>query len=136
MIDESDEEILKIIKARFPRTFEMGPSEDVEDDFVETRGRKSAQWHDLAIEYAIKRETEGVSRNEACREFKKKLEENLNYHVTLKTIFDVVRSHCGRPDRYVALPKFEMAVLENDEVNCVYWFKKLTPNERAKWGFE
>jgi hypothetical protein len=136
MTDTTDEEILRIIKTRFARVFEFGPAEEAEDTFTETRGRKRASWHQLAVDYAEKREGDGISRNEACREFKSKLENNYRLHVALETIYDVVRSYKGRPHRYVALPSFELAVLENDEENCVYWFKKLTPKERAKWGFE
>jgi hypothetical protein len=136
MTDISDEEILRIIKNRFARVFEFGPAEESEDNFTESRGRKRALWHQLAVDYAEKREGDGISRNEACREFKLQLEDNHGLHVALETIYDVVRSNKGRPHRYVALPSFELAVLENNEEECVYWFKKLTPKGRAKWGFE
>ncbi len=136
MTDESDEDIGKRILARFPRVFELGPQDEIEEEFVETRGRKTTFWHPLAITYAEEREAAGISRNKACREFRRLLKDNHNLHVALGTVIDVVRSHHGRPFRSVAGKRFTTAVLDNDLDAAIDWFKHLSPKERKRWGFE
>ena len=105
MDQETNEEIRKIILKRFPRTFAFGPAGDDIIEHEETRGRKSTFWHTLAIEYAKSREAEGISRNEACREFQKRLADEFSLNLAAETIMDVVRSKYGRPYRNVANKK-------------------------------
>jgi len=106
------------------------------EEFEETRGRKSSFWHSLAVEYVKKRETDGCSRNEACREFQKKLTREFNYFIADKTVMDVVRSSYGRPQRGIANKKFVFSVLQNDLESSVVWYKRLSPKERRRWGEE
>ena len=136
MTEESDEEIGKRILARFPRTFALGPANDEIIEHHETRGRNSGFWHPLAIEYVKFREAEGVTRNEACREFQQRLATEFSYNVTNKTVMDVVRSKYGRPYRGIATKKFVFAVLQNNLDQAVYWFRHLSPKERKRRGFE
>ena len=134
--DKSDNEIRQIILKRFPRTFELGPAGDEIIEHEETRGRNPAFWHPLAVEHAKFREAEGINRNEACREFQKRLANEFNINVADETVMDVVRSNYGRPYRGKANKKFVHAVLQNDLDQAVYWFKHLSPEERKRWGFE
>jgi hypothetical protein len=132
----NDDQIRDLILERFPRTFSLGPAGDDIVENKETRGPKSAFWHTLAIEYAKSREAEGISRNEACREFQKRLANEFSLNLAAETIMDVVRSKYGRPYKNVANKKFVFAVLQNDLDAAVHWFKNLSPKERIKWGFE
>jgi hypothetical protein len=136
MSDKSDEEIRQIILKRFPRTFELGPAGDEIVEHEETRGRKSAFWHQLAIEYVKTHESDFTSRNEVCKRFQKRLAAEFGHNVSPKTVRDVVRSHYGRPYKNIANKKFVFAVLQNDLDQAVYWFRHLSPKERKRWGFE
>ena len=136
MTDQSDEEIGKRILARFPRAFSLGPQDKLKEKFVETRGKHSGFWHPLAIAYVEEREADEISINQACREFLQILEDKYNYHVTLGTVSDVIRSKRGRPFRYISGKQFLTAVLDNDLDAAIKWFKHLSPKERKRWGFE
>lgn len=136
MTEETDEEIGKWILERFSDFFKLGPQDELKEEFVETRGRKPVFWHPLAITYVRKREAAGVSRNQACREFRRILKNKHNYNVTLGTVLDAVRSHYGRPYRSVAREKFATAILDNDLDATIKWSKRLSPKERRRWGFE
>ena len=136
MTSLNDDQIRELILKQFPRTFELGPAggEVIEHD--ETRGRRSSFWHSLAVEHVKSREADGISRNEACREFKKRLASEFSINVADETVMDVVRSKYGRPYRGIANKKFVFAVLQNNLDEAVYWFKNLSPKERIRWGFE
>lgn len=136
MNEETDEEIRELILKRFPRAFELGPAGDEIIEHEETRGRRSSFWHSLAVEYVKGREADGISRNEACREFQKRLANEFSYNVADETVMDAVRSNYGRPYRNIANKKFVFAVLQNDLDQAVHWFKHLSPKERRRWGFE
>jgi len=136
MTEETDEEIGKRILARFQRAFDLGPQDKLKEEFVETRGRKPVLWHPLVITYVNEREAAGVSRNKACREFRRILKDKHNYNVTLGTVLDAVRSHYGRPYRSVAGRKFATAVLDNDLDGSIKWFKRLSLKDQKRWGFE
>ena len=136
MNDETDDEIRELILKRFPRAFELGPAGDEVIEHEETRGRSSSFWHSLAVEHVKGREADGISRNEACREFQKRLANEFDYHVAEETVMDAVRSSYGRPYRGIANKKFVFAVLQNDLDQIVHWFKYLSPKERRRWGFE
>jgi hypothetical protein len=132
----TDDEIRILILKRFPRTFEIGPAGDEIIEHQETRGRRPSFWHRLAVEYVKQRETEGITRDEACREFQKQLVTEFNYNVSTKTVMNAVRSTYGRPYKDVANKKFVFSVLQNDLDQAVHWFKHLSPKERRRWGFE
>ena len=136
MNDETDDEIRELILKRFPRAFELGPAGDEVIEHEETRGRRSLFWHSLAVEHVKGREADGISRNEACREFQKRLAIEFSYYVADETVMDAVRSNYGRPYRGIANKKFVFAVLQNDLDQIVHWFKYLSPKERRRWGFE
>ena len=130
-----DDEIRELILKRFPRTFELGPAGDELIEHEETRGRNSSFWHSMAVEHAKYREADGITRDEACREFQKRLATEFSYHVTVGTVMDTVRSNYGRPYRGKTNKKFVFAVLQNDLDQAVHWFKHLSPKERKRWGF-
>jgi hypothetical protein len=130
----TDDEIRDLILDRFPRTFALGPAGDEIIEHDETRGRNSVFWHQLAVEHAKKREANGISRNQACREFQARLENEFSYNITVGTVMDVVRSQYGRPYKAIANQKFVFAVLQNDLDEAVNWFKHLSPKERKRWG--
>lgn len=132
----NDDDIRQLILKRFPRTFAMGPAGDEVIEHQETRGRKSAFWHQIAIEDVKQREATGISRNQACREFHKRLANEFNYNVTVGTVMDVVRSQYGRPYKDIANKKFVFSILQNDLDQAVRWFKKLSPKERKRWSLE
>ena len=136
MTSLDDEEIRELILKRFPRAFQLGPAGDEIIEHEETRGRRSSFWHSLAVEHVKSREADGISRNEACREFQRRLASEFNYYVADETVMDVVRSNYGRPYRAIANKKFVVAVLQNDMDQIVHWFKRLSPKERRRWGFE
>lgn len=129
-------ELRKLLLKRFKRAFELGPAGDEIVEHEETRGRKSAFWHQRAVEYAKHREAEGVSRNQSCREFQQLLATEFNYYIAVGTVIDVVRSRYGRPFRGIASEKFAYFVLQNDLDEAIKWFKRLSPKERRRWGFE
>ncbi len=131
-----DDEIRELILKRFPRTFKLGPAGDEIIEHEETRGRRSAFWHQLAIEDVKSREADGISRNEACKKFQQRLAAEFGHHVSPKTVRDVVRSRYGRPYKNIANKKFVFAVLQNDLDHAVHWFNHLSPKERIRWGFE
>ena len=110
MTELKDDQIRDLILERFPRTFAFGPAGEDIVEHEETRGPKSAFWHTLAIEYVKSREAEGISRNEACREFQKRLASEFSLNLAAETIMDVVRSKYGRPYKNVANKKFVFAV--------------------------
>ena len=80
-INLTDVEIRKVILKRVPRTFALSPAGDEIIEQEETRRPKSAFWHTLAIEYAKSRETEGIGRNEAYREFQRPLAGEFSLHL-------------------------------------------------------
>jgi len=82
------------------------------------------------------REAAGASRKKACREFRRILKNNHNYNISLITVLDVVRSHYTRPYRSVAGKKFATAILDNDLDSAIKWFKRLSPKDKNRWGFE
>ena len=136
MTELTDEEIRELILRRFPRAFKLGPAGDEIVEHDETRGRSSSFWHSPAVEYVKGREADGISRNEACREFQKRLANEFSYYVADETVMDAVRSNYGRPYRNIANKKFVFAVLQNDMDQIVHWFRHLSPKERRRWGFE
>jgi len=80
MTSLDDEEIRELILKRFPRAFQLGPAGDEIIEHEETRGRRSPFWHSLAVEHVKSREADGISRNEACREFQRRLASKFNPH--------------------------------------------------------
>jgi hypothetical protein len=135
----SDKEIRDKILKRFVSIFETGPpsTEDRIDEIKDPRGRKRDKvWHQLAIAYSKDKESIGISRRQACREFHEILISKHNHHVTYGTVLEVVNSYHGRPFRSVASRNFAAAVLNNELEGAIEWFKHLTSTQRKRWGFE
>ena len=86
MSDPDDEVIRQKILNRFPRTFAHGPPIAFNVDLGKPRGRRSSDWHPLAIAYVRVREAVGISRNQACREIQQKLAEEHVVTVEVETV--------------------------------------------------
>lgn len=141
-MSDDDDVIRKRILTRFTNIFEHGKPQTIKADIGEKRGRSRFEmggkgwWHQLVISYVEKREQEGISRNEACRDFQKILSEKHKLNLAEETVMDVVRSFHGRFLYDEAEWRFPEAILDNDLDAAVNWFKKLRSEQKKKWGLD
>jgi hypothetical protein len=136
---DSDQDISNKILERFSPIFADGPPppEDRIDEVPTPRKRDGDKsWHLLAVAYVEDKETAGVSRRQACKDFEDFMKAEHNYHVDRDIVLDAVNSHHGRPFRNTASRNFAAAVLNNDIESAIKWFKHLTSSQRVRWGFE
>ena len=131
----SDDEIRLLIRKRYPNRFRSGPLPDEPTNFVETRGRKSTPWRNALVKHVDARIKDGVTANQACREFQSALPNNFNITVSEETVIDAYRSAKGRPYRGKAPNYFSEAVLQEDMDAAIFWFRHLTANEKKAKGF-